>query len=168
VVARRHEDEAAAGALGAYVVHLPFVDAQYEEERDPGQIAGALADVLGTAPVLVPIGLFHEDHAAAYEASVRALSRRCRRLDHVALYEDAPYRGIDGGRLLDDRVRELCRHRRLHHVAVDEDGAAAAKEVAVQCYESQLRALATANAAALDDIYRPEGYWVLDGDDDWL
>jgi LmbE family N-acetylglucosaminyl deacetylase len=118
--------------------------------------------------VLVPIGLFHEDHALAYEASMRALARRGRRSDRVALYEDSPYRGIDGGGLLDDRVRDLCRHRPLHHVAVEEDGAAAAKEMAVQCYESQLRALATTKTAALDDVYRPEGYWVLDGSDDWL
>jgi LmbE family N-acetylglucosaminyl deacetylase len=168
LAARRREDETAAGRLGAHVVHLPFVDAQYEEDHDPADIAGALVDVLATGPVLVPIGLFHEDHAMAHEASVRALARGCRPPGRVALYEDSPYRSIDGGRLLDDRLRELCRRRRLHHVAIDEDDAVAAKEVAVQCYESQLRALASTNAAALDDVYRPEGYWVLDGSDDWL
>jgi len=164
--ARRREDEKAAGALGAQAVHLPFVDAQYGERRDAGEIAAALVDVIGTSPVLVPIGLFHEDHALVHDASVRALTHRCGRRP-VALYEDCPYRSIDGGAWLDDRLRDLRQERRLRRVAVDDD-AVAAKDAAVQCYASQLRALAVTNPAALDDVGRPEGYWVLDGSDDWL
>ena len=167
LAARRQEDEDAAGGLGARAVHLPFVDAQYGERRDGAAIVDALVDVIGTGPVLVPIGLFHEDHAVAHHAAMRAIAHR-RQCRPVALYEDCPYRSIDGGAWLDDRLRDVRQERPLRRVAVDDHELAAAKDAAVHCYVSQLRALAVTNPTALDDVGRPEGYWLLDDTDDWI
>ena len=76
VAARRSEDRAALGVLGARPLWLDFVDDQYGEPRPAATIAATLADtVAGEAPgeVYVPLGLFHADHLRASEAALAVL-----------------------------------------------------------------------------------------------
>jgi len=166
MAARRREDEAAARTLAADVVHLRFRDAQYGDRPSVDDVGPALAALFDSAPVLLPVGLFHEDHVTTHDAGLGALARHA--VPAIALYEDCPYRSLDGGRWLHDRLAEVGRTRRLRPVRIEDEDAAWAKDAAVRCYRSQLVALASVNPDAAPDTRRPEGYWVLDGGDDWL
>jgi len=166
VMVRRNEDRAATAAVGAASVHLAFRDAQYDEPHPTRDVAAMLGPLLDTGRVLVPLGLFHEDHEQVHHACLRALRRRSTGRTALAFYEDSPYRAIDGGRLVEERVRAL--DAGLHRVEIHGRRSAVAKRSAVACYRSQLQALRSVNADAFADAQRPERYWVSDGDDSWL
>jgi LmbE family N-acetylglucosaminyl deacetylase len=164
MASRRKEDRCAAGALGAEPVHLPYLDAQYRDGPPPADMAESLAACLGTGPVLVPLGLFHDDHKVVHAIVADLLAD----LDCAfAFYEDCPYRAIDGGRLRDEAVARLRRRWPLRVRAVHFPAAMARKAVAVGAYRSQLEPVRTTSADAMADIERAERYWTLE-DHDWL
>jgi LmbE family N-acetylglucosaminyl deacetylase len=124
-----------------------------------------LGPFLDMGRALVPLGLFHEDHEQVHEACLRALRRRRRLPPSLAFYEDSPYRAIDGGLLVEQRLKTL--DAGLHRVEVHGHRSAAAKEAALGCYRSQLAALESVGDGTAD-ARRPEGYWVANGDGTWL
>jgi len=156
--ARREEDREAMAALGARALWLDFCDDQYGVPAEGDAIENALSSLLASgafAAVYFPLGLFHSDHARASDATL-AVATRFAALPFIA-YEDALYR----------RIPDLV-ERRLAHIAslgyavtpmaVSVDRAAAhRKRVAVACYRSQIRALATRRGHA--DAFEPERYW---------
>jgi LmbE family N-acetylglucosaminyl deacetylase len=92
--ARRAEDERACGLVGATPAWLPFPDLQYEPTAPDTEIAAAIAEAAGAAPLLVPgYPLVHEDHRrvrALVEASLG---------DRIAgYYSEQPYAGGQDGR----------------------------------------------------------------------
>lgn len=159
VDARRAEDRAALGTLGAEPVWLDFLDAQYGPSPPVESIAADLeAALLRTAPatVCIPLGLFHSDHALAHAAAL-ALVRRHRGWRWLA-YEEAVYRRVPGA--LDARLDAL---RRAGIDAAPLAGLPAPirKQRALACYRSQLRALATPGRPGHADALVPERYWRL-------
>jgi LmbE family N-acetylglucosaminyl deacetylase len=87
--ARRREDEAACGILGAASVWLPFREEQYGEEATDDAVWAAIAPHLsGADAVLVPgYPLDHADHAQLARLSVSRADGQCR----VGLYAEQPY-----------------------------------------------------------------------------
>src|SRR5262249_49263153 len=68
ITERREEDRAALSALGAAPEWLEFCDAQYGAPLDLAQLKAKLVAVLersGAATIVVPLGLFHDDHVSA-------------------------------------------------------------------------------------------------------
>jgi LmbE family N-acetylglucosaminyl deacetylase len=162
IAARRHEDAAALGVLGARPVWLPFWDSQYKRGATAGEIQHALEDaVLTEAPdaVFVPLGLWHSDHRLAHLA-VRTLPSRHPRLAWYA-YADAIYRRYpDAG--VAERLRDLRRSKLAPApVTAPARGASRIKRRAVACYRSQLRALDTLGRPGTQDVFRPEQFWRL-------
>lgn len=159
--ARRAEDAAALARLDARARWLDFVDAQYGERPGVDTLAAALRDelrVLGSPPLLYPLGLFHGDHLLAHDAARAALGR----LDglEALAYEDAIYRRLPG--LLQQRLAALAAAGVVATPAPlpPADAAdTARKAAAVRCYASQLRALGGAGVA---DTAQPERCWRLD------
>ncbi|VVE61948.1 hypothetical protein PCA31118_00848 [Pandoraea captiosa] len=117
--ARRAEDLAALGMLGAEPIWLPFLDRQYVEGNTAQAIATALGAVIDKYPqrrVLSPLGLFHSDHALVFDAVWAMLHERTRALAGATgaagadlepepgtadlarwwFYEDMPYRRLSG------------------------------------------------------------------------
>jgi LmbE family N-acetylglucosaminyl deacetylase len=161
MAARRAEDHAALERLGARPLWLPFLDSQYGATPTILDVAGALDLVigdLGPDTVVVPLGLFHSDHAIAHEAALALLARHRHR--QWLAYEDALYRRIAG--LIDARLARLA----AADVAAEPAGAMPAgalerKREAVACYRSQLRALAAPGHPGYADAFAPEGYRTL-------
>lgn len=143
--ARRAEDAAALAVLGAHPLWLGFRDAQYGGADPPRAIADRLAPLVAAAPgaVLAPLGLFHSDHVRARDAALLAL-RDAPGGPLCLLYADAPY--ARRPELLAAGLAELrARGLRLVPVLPAARGRAAprvAKQRALACYGSQLRALA--------------------------
>jgi LmbE family N-acetylglucosaminyl deacetylase len=157
--ARRAEDRAALGTLGAEPVWLDFLDAQYGPPPPVGSIATNLeAALLRTAPatVCIPLGLFHSDHALAHAAAL-ALVRRYRGWCWLA-YEEAMYRRVPGA--LEARLDAL-RRAGIDAAPLAGLAAPADKRRALACYRSQLRALATPGRPGHADALEPERYWRL-------
>ena len=169
VTTRRQEDLAAATELEAEPVHWPFLDAQYRHGSPPAEdVVDRLVDELAGAPVLIPLGLFHDDHHFVHAACVEAIERAGPGFDHgVAFYEDCPYRCLDGGRLRDDALNRLQQRWPLRLHVVHDAELGVRKQTAVAAYTSQLGAIADRVPDALADVARPERYWVV-GDDGWL
>jgi len=158
---RRDEDRRALEALSAHPVWLPFCDSQYRDTPPVGEIANALGDTLRRhAPrcVAFPLGLFHSDHVLTHDAMMALAPGRERRW---LLYVDALYRRIPG--FVDERVAKLSHAGHgLHPVHMPVSARAAAlKRAAVDCYRSQLRALATPGRLGHLDAYEPEAYLQL-------
>jgi LmbE family N-acetylglucosaminyl deacetylase len=143
--ARRNEDRAALGLLGADFCHLDFVEHTYRPGNQPVEprvIADRLAPVLEQlAPtvVLAPFGLANPDHDVTHRACMQV---RDHSNDGPAwwCYEDMGYKHIPG--MLAWRVAQLFR-RGIWPTPVcprvDHDFAR--KDAAVACYTSQLYAL---------------------------
>ncbi|MDR5821608.1 PIG-L family deacetylase [Caballeronia sp. LZ043] len=163
--ARRAEDIAALEILGARARHLSFLDSQYAEDgaQTLQAIADALADVIHAGrhdAVLIPAGLFHSDHDLVHRAALAAgmadASQRC------IAYEDGLYRRMDG--LVQQRLAALQSDGMeatpwLETIDVAGlPGYLEAKQRAVQCYASQLRAF---GPHGYDDVLAPERFWTL-------
>jgi LmbE family N-acetylglucosaminyl deacetylase len=158
---RRAEDGAALALLDATPVWLDFCDGQYGPSPSVDALATALAPAIdGARPtaVVVPLGLFHRDHALAHDAAV-AIARARPALGWLA-YEDAIYRRIPG--LVDRRLEEL-RAAGLAPRRLDLPVAAGAprKRAAIAHYGSQLRALAAPGHPGWTDALEPDVYWRL-------
>ena len=161
VARRREEDRDALAVLSARPIWLPFLDGQYEAPPAPGEIAGRLAEEIAAAApdaVLVPLGLWHDDHRLAHEAAVEAMPR-CPDVQWLA-YEDAIYRAFPGD-LLAERRRWL-RERGIDAAPLPAGPpASAVKRRSIECYRSQLRALGSPAGPGWTDALEPERYWRL-------
>ncbi|HZP43596.1 MAG TPA: PIG-L family deacetylase [Candidatus Binatia bacterium] len=159
--ARRREDAAALRHLGARPVWLDFRDAQYEPPPARAAVARALAASIAAAHptiVLVPLGLFHSDHALVHDAALDV--RRGDGGRAWLAYEEPTYRRVPGA--LAARLAALAaRGVRAGRVPAPAPSASAAKRAAVACYASQLRALATPGRPGAAALLEPEGYWRL-------
>lgn len=157
---RRAEDSEAVGYLGGESRWLDFSDAQYGEINAFHAIAAALGAVFDERPdhaVLFPLGLFHSDHVLTHRAAACALrSRGARRL---FVYEDVPYRHIEGE--LAKRFRALRSvGLQMQALAWDCDAEHRRhKARAIAAYASQLRVFGPHGPP---DAARPERYWVLE------
>lgn len=161
---RRQEDRRALELLHASPVWLDFLDSQYGDPLGAVSLAEAIAGQIEAhdpATVMLPAGLFHSDHELAHRACLLARSRQPGR--HWLLYEDMLYRRIP--KLLQERLTGLSRFGvDATPVAFNTHGQAERKRHAVQCYASQLLALASPGRPGHSDIYAPEGYWRLGAD----
>ncbi|GAA4323618.1 PIG-L family deacetylase [Pigmentiphaga soli] len=162
VEARRQEDARAARVLDVEPVWLDLVDSQYGQPCAPADVAARLAPQLAGQridTVLIPLGLFHSDHALVHEGAL--LQRRVDRGRRWVAYEDALYRRMRG--VVQSRVAELARRGiRATPWAAADDRAAQRKQEAVRCYASQLRAF---GEGGYDDTALPERYWLLDDEE---
>jgi LmbE family N-acetylglucosaminyl deacetylase len=158
---RREEDRHAMELLHVSPVWLDFLDSQYDDPPGAHDLAAAIAaqvDAHHPDTVMLPAGLFHSDHVMAHQAGLLARSRYPDR--HWFLYEDMLYRRFP--RLLQERLSGLARSGiDATPVAFPTHGQAERKRHAVQCYASQLFALASPGRPGHGDIYAPEGYWNL-------
>lgn len=157
IASRRDEDCRALARLHAKPLWLDFLDSQYGETPQSGDIASELC-AIGVAEnvdtVLMPLGLYHSDHELTHEACL--LARSTVLGTRWIAYEDALYRRKPG-----------CLQRRLS--ALQGSGVLATpasvprrigtKVEAIRCYASQLRALAD---GGLDDTMLPENHWLLE------
>ena len=156
---RRLEDATALGILKAQPCWLTFPDAQYRDSPPPPRL---LRDAIGRLiaqhrpeACVVPMGLFHEDHLLAHDASLAAL----RNTGIPALaYEEAHYRRIPG------RVQERMaswRSAGIDASAPRELAPSPRKRRVVECYASQLRGLAVRASQGCSDLDAPERYRLL-------
>ena len=165
VGARRAEDASALALLGAAPVWLDFLDAQYAATPEVSTLSAALAMALATlapATVLIPLGLFHSDHALVHEAALTCARRADGR--RWLAYEEPMYR-----RLPEARARRFAALRAAG-IAVEREPpvtpeppatprALELKRRAVLCYRSQLRALDSAGRPGWHDALEEERYW---------
>ncbi|MEW6268436.1 MAG: PIG-L family deacetylase [Thermodesulfobacteriota bacterium] len=163
MAARRAEDRAALGVLGARPLWLGFRDSQYGRSPSVEEVASALAAIVAYAhpeAVLFPLGLFHSDHALAHEAALRVRATHGRGRTWLA-YEDALYRSVP--RLRDERLAALrAAGVRATPLGLGTTPASVLKRRAVARYASQLRALATPGRPGIAGAYEPERYWLVE------
>lgn len=158
VAARHVEDREALARVGAKPVWLSLLDSQYGSTPGVDEIEAALRPALDAVrpdAVLLPMGLFHSDHALVHEACVRLMNRS--RSGLWLAYEDALYRRMPG--LLQQRLAALTKQGVCATPATPQrTGTPAAKRRAVEAYASQLRAFGDGGYA---DTQAPERYWQL-------
>jgi LmbE family N-acetylglucosaminyl deacetylase len=155
---RREEDRRALSLLDARPLWLDFLDAQYAGSPPVDVVAARLDEVLdGThaRSVLIPAGLFHSDHVLTHQAALRVLNAHLE-LDWY-LYEDALYRLTSA--LLSERLARLNAAGYVANRTSPCETEAPRKRDAIDCYASQLRALATPGRPGHRDAYAPEAYW---------
>ncbi len=156
---RRKEDERGLTILSAYPVWLDFCDSQYDLSPSPQRIMEALHHVVSATHVttiVLPLGLFHSDHTLTHEAGL-LLRRRHSTLSWF-LYADALYRSLPG--LMDARLKERASTGlTLQPVTFPVNRVTNRKQAAVECYESQLRALTTPGRPGYADTAAEETYW---------
>jgi LmbE family N-acetylglucosaminyl deacetylase len=150
--ARRAEDLAALGVLGAHQTALGFLDGSFYKSEvgrpheRPGAghsfedalalTVGELVDELRPDACLVPLGLLHPDHIATHRAALRSLKARPK--TPVIFYLDLPY-GIASEQAAQDRIDGLAASG-IGLSPLPDAGSppAAAKLRAADCYRSQL------------------------------
>lgn len=157
--ARKQEDLLALFLLDAYPLWLDFLDAQYARRPVLHALTERLrAAVREQAPehVFFPLGLFHEDHRSVSEAMLALC--RTEPGPHWTVYGDALYRSLPG--LAQQRIREL-RAAGWALTPLEPPPCHPGKRRAVDCYESQLRALATPGHIAIERAFVPEAYWSI-------
>ncbi|MGE5450685.1 MAG: PIG-L family deacetylase [Acidobacteriota bacterium] len=160
VMARREEDRTALSILGARPVWLDFLDSQYNQSPMPQEVSRALLHALSdidVKSVVLPIGLFHSDHLVVHDAAMSALCGLDVGDVNLHLYEDVPYRAIQG--LLQQRLNMLV----TQGVVATPSSLPSAQDPtikarAVAAYASQLSGL---GAKSLADLVRPERLWDL-------
>jgi LmbE family N-acetylglucosaminyl deacetylase len=161
MAARRAEDCRALAILDAHPIWLEFRDSQYRCSPSVPEIADALARAIEASDlraVFIPLGLFHSDHHLAHAAALDVLRRR----PDLAwfAYEEAMYRTIP--HIVAERIAALRRAgiaaRRAGEFPPCGHGA---KERAIACYASQLRALAAPKKPGYEDALEAEHYWSL-------
>lgn len=178
MLARRREDRAALSCLDARPLWLDFIGAQYQYTTDVHRLSTRLMHVVRSANparILLPAGLLDDDHASAHSAALMAM-RTLQKTSMFAdrdwlMYEEPAYRRMPG--LLQERLASLASAgvaatparvpRAPAGRASDAPNATQGvrKHVALQCYESQLRALRNAARPGLHDLYAPEAFWRL-------
>lgn len=161
---RRDEDRRAMDLLHATPVWLDFTEGQYHDPPttiDLGEAIATQVETLQPNTVMLPAGLFHADNVIAHQAGLLARSH----YPNCAwyLYEDMMYRRMT--RLLQERLTSLA-HFGIDAtpVAFNTHSQAELKRHAVQCYASQLHALAMPGGPGHGDIFAPEGFWLLSDD----
>jgi LmbE family N-acetylglucosaminyl deacetylase len=160
ITTRREEDRAALSTLGAAPEWLAFCDAQYGEPVDRAQLKSKFAALLersAAATVVVPLGLFHDDHVMAAGVALSVLAQHPDR--RWIAYEDVPYRRING--LVQRRLAALLSHGIVATPRGSPEACSPLKRAAVHCYESQLRGLASPGRLGHLDALEPERYWSL-------
>jgi LmbE family N-acetylglucosaminyl deacetylase len=161
MAARREEDARALAILNARPIWLNFCDSQYHRNPTIPAIADALERTIGESDlraVFIPLGLFHSDHQLAHAAALDVL--RCRSDLAWFAYEEAMYRKVPN--LVAERVAAL----RQAGIGAKRAGKSPgcgheAKERAIACYASQLRALAAPKKPGYEDAREAERYWSL-------
>jgi len=159
---RRDEDACALALLAARPVWLPFLDSQYRDTPSASAVARALDEVISRQcprAIAFPLGLFHSDHQLVRDAVLQLAAREG--VPPLTVYQDALYRRIPGAveqqtahmAVLGFHLRERTRAAPPH--------AHALKRAAIDCYRSQLRALATPGRPGHLDAYGPERYMDL-------
>lgn len=158
---RSKEQERAASLL--HVLSLPqdFLGSQYGDPPNAIGLGEAIATVIDEESpdsIMLPAGLHHVDHVLAHQAGLLARTRAPQR--QWLIYEEVFYRRMPA--LLQQRLTGLAHFGiTATPVAFDTHAQAERKRHAVQCYTSQLRALATSGHPGHSDIFAPEGYWRL-------
>jgi LmbE family N-acetylglucosaminyl deacetylase len=162
--ARTIEDNHALAVLETIPVRLPFRDAQYHDSPSVAKLAATLEETIygSTAnTLLMPLGLFHDDHCLVFEACCEILPR----MSHLEwfAYEEAIYRQIPG--LVQQRLVDLAERGIVATPASpstdhapDHERQTLLKREAVCAYESQLRAF---GPHGCDDVFAAERYWRL-------
>ena len=161
VGARREEDRAALAVLGARPHWLGFPDPQYGTKPERRELADALAaalDELEPEILVLPLGMFHDDHRLTADAALDALRHRP---DLTLLaYADAIYRRVPD--LVEERLAALrAAGLDLQALAVPQRPAGPEKRRAVACYRSQVRALERSWDGGASDAFEPEQFWLL-------
>jgi LmbE family N-acetylglucosaminyl deacetylase len=159
---RRDEDARALHILAAKPVWLPFLDSQYAKTPRAGAVADALRDVVqrcSPRAIAFPLGLFHSDHVLVREAMLQLAADTAMPL--LVAYADALYRRIP--RAMETQIAELAGRGFELRARVEPatPRARALKRAAVDCYGSQLRALATPGRLGHGDAYEAERYMDL-------
>ncbi|WP_236572500.1 PIG-L deacetylase family protein [Burkholderia sp. 8Y] len=169
--ARIEEDNRALGLLGATPLHLGFLDSQYvpfaadADKPTRGALTRAFLDAIDTYrpnALMIPLGLFHSDHALVHEAACDAWLRHAD-LPCIA-YEEALYRCKRA--LLQKRLADLLErgieatplNARLPDHA-EAQRREALKREAVNAYPSQLKAF---GPDGYGDVFLPERFWTLE------
>ena len=161
---RTLEDNRALEVLDAIPLRLPFRDSQYRDSPSIGKLAAALEETIYRTTantLLMPLGLYHDDHVRVFEACAEILPR----LSHLTWfgYEEAIHRrtpGVVQARLADLAQRGIVAtpaHPSASHT-IDLPRRLQLKREAVDAYASQLRAF---GAGHYDDILATERYWQL-------
>jgi LmbE family N-acetylglucosaminyl deacetylase len=156
---RRKEDERALTLLSAHPLWLDFCDRQYRPSPSPESVMEALHQVvLGghVTTIVLPLGLFHSDHVLTHDATL-LLRRRHPRLSWF-LYADALYRRLPG--LAEARLNACASAGlTLQPAAFPVNPLTNRKQAAVECYQSQLRALSTPGRPGYVDTVSEETFW---------
>jgi LmbE family N-acetylglucosaminyl deacetylase len=143
---RRKEDERALTLLSAHPLWLDFCDRQYRPSPSPESVMEALHQVvLGghVTTIVLPLGLFHSDHVLTHDATL-LLRRRHPRLP-----------GLAEARLNACASAGLT----LQPAAFPVNPLTNRKQAAVECYQSQLRALSTPGRPGYVDTVSEETFW---------
>jgi LmbE family N-acetylglucosaminyl deacetylase len=158
---RRAEDREALTLLAAHPIWLDFCDSQYGQSPSVEAVMNALHGVVCAAnpkTIVLPLGLFHSDHVLTHQATL-LLRRRHVRLSWF-IYADVLYRQLPG--LIEKRLKECeLRGLALQSAAFPLNTASNRKQAAVQCYQSQLRALASPGRPGYADTASQEIFWRL-------
>src|SRR5262245_17965681 len=161
VAARRDEDRAALALLGAVPHWLSFLDSQYADLPAAAEVAEALDVALRLIRpeiVVIPLGIWHSDHALAHEAAISLVARHPQ-LEWMA-YEDAIYRRFPGDGVARRRRDLAARGLQLAPMSPGRP-AAEIKRRSIAGYRSQLRALAAPGGPGWEDALEPERHWRL-------
>ena len=158
---RCEEQRRALELLHAKPILLDFIDSQYGDLPNAIGLAEAIAaaiDQENPDTVMLPAGLYHADHILAHQAALLTRGHDTQR--QWLFYEDTIYRRMPT--LLQERLTGLA-HFGIDAtpVAFDTRAQAERKRHAVQCFVSQMRALAAPGRPGHSDIFAPEGYWRL-------
>lgn len=161
MVQRRKEQQRAVDLLHATPLPLDFLGSQYGDPPNTIGLGEAIATVIDEEnpdSIMLPAGLHHVDHVLAHQGGLLARTRDPQR--QWMIYEDVFYRRMPA--LLQQRLTGLAHFGiAATPVAFDTHAQAEHKRHAVQCYASQLRALAAHGRPGHSDIFAPEGYWRL-------
>jgi LmbE family N-acetylglucosaminyl deacetylase len=96
---RREEDRSACASVGAELVQLPKLDAEYATVLAIGEMIASIESVVDAGTVLVPAGIGgHPDHVFTRHIALTAAKRAGR---PVRIYADAPYGASIGWRASD-------------------------------------------------------------------
>lgn len=172
---RRGEDEAALQACGALSIHCDFVDDQYRRWNRPRRaLVARIRELTKDADeVWVPAGIGgHPDHVLAAETALAATVGRRR-----VMYADLPYAARRSAGLYPGSLSLTARQKMQaavlrspyvparaptpYRLTAEQQKA---KRASLECYESQLAALAVAHNDWWEnhDLFALEWSWPLD------